>query len=580
MVTFVPRGGLAAILTAVIATHPMLPRGDGITVAAAASAPSSATANIVAVGMALSGGPATPPGAGARPRLVKVLADWSTIEAQRGTFVWTALDAAISAAARDGMAPTIVLAHTPRWATIGSGVDLARTEIFSRQPPRDIGSWERFVGAAAARYKDRVKSWQVWTQLSLPHFRGTGGEYAALVQAAHRRLRAADGSAHVAMAAPAGVDLTFLVRASHELGGSFDAVSLTAHGVAPETLLRPFAIVGRRVRAQGKAVWLEWTPEGTAAERSASESRAGAWLRVLAVAHAAGVDRVFAAGPAGADADLRQAVAAIGARAYSGYLTRDPDVYTVVFGDGADAIAVAWATTEARTLEIAGTAIRAQTVGGGAAGAPAARTEVREGKTIVSLGLSPTLIAGLPPTVLEEAKATAARGPMMPVVAADRDYSRASEVSAQLGRTVSDERGLYNVRFRTRRNGAVEVVEVGGAEAVRTVAARDVIYVYFDVDDTFMYFAEGRTPVEITIEVWGARAERQVGFNLLYDSTNGYRFTPWQWLEAREGWVKHIVRLSDVSMANTWGFDFAINTSGNRSDDLIVRSVTVKKLTN
>lgn len=576
MVTFAPRGGLAAILIAVIATHPMLPRGDGIGVAAAAPAPGSATADIVAVGMALSGGPATPPGAGARPRLVKVLADWSTIEAQRGTFVWTALDAAISRAARDGMAPTIVLAHTPRWATIGSGVDLARAEIFSRQPPRDIGSWERFVGAAAARYKDRVKSWQVWTQLSLPHFRGTGAEYAALVQAAHRRLRAADGSAHVAMAAPAGVDLTFLVRASQELGGSFDAVSLTAHGFAPEALLRPFATIGRRVRAQGKAVWLEWTPEGTAAERSASESGAAAWLRLLTVAHASGIDRVFAAGASGADADLRLAAAVIGARAYSGYLTRDADIYAVVFGDGVDAVAVAWATTEARTLEIAGTATRAQS----AAGGPAARTEVREGKTTVSLGLWPTLIASLPPAVLEEAKANAARSPLMPVVAADRDYSRAAEVSAQLGGTGGGERGLYNARYRTRRNGAVEAIDVGGTEAVRTVAARDVIYVYFDIDDTFMYFAEGRTPVEITMEVWGARAERQVGFNVLYDSTNGYRFTPWQWLDAREGWIKHSVRLSDVSMANTWGFDFAINTSGNRSDDLIVRSVTVKKLTN
>jgi hypothetical protein len=169
---------------------------------------------------------------------------------------------------------------------------------------------------------------------------------------------------------------------------------------------------------------------------------------------------------------------------------------------------------------------------------------------------------------------------MTPVVAPDRDFGRVAEVTALLGRTASDERGLYNLPFRARRNGAVEVIETGGVEAVRTAVARDVIYIYFDVDDTFLYFEEGRTPVEITIEVWGARAERQLGFNVLYDSTNGYRFTPWQWVDAREGWTKYVLRLSDVSMANTWGFDFAINAGGNRGGDLTVRSVTVRKVSN
>jgi hypothetical protein len=169
---------------------------------------------------------------------------------------------------------------------------------------------------------------------------------------------------------------------------------------------------------------------------------------------------------------------------------------------------------------------------------------------------------------------------MTPVVASDLDFGRVAEVTALLGRTANDERGLYNLPFRARRNGAVEVIEAGGVEAVRTAVARDVIYIYFDVDDTFLYFEEGRTPVEITIEVWGARAERQLGFNVLYDSTNGYRFTPWQWVDAREGWTKYVVRLSDISMANTWGFDFAINAGGNRGGDLTVRSVAVRKVSN
>ena len=74
-----------------------------------------------------------------------------------------------------------------------------------------------------------------------------------------------------------------------------------------------------------------------------------------------------------------------------------------------------------------------------------------------------------------------------------------------------------------------------------------------------------------------ARAPRQVGFNLLYDSTTGYRFTPWQWVDVRDGWATYTIRLTDANMANTWGWDFAINTSGNRAEDLTIRSVTVRK---
>jgi hypothetical protein len=81
----------------------------------------------------------------------------------------------------------------------------------------------------------------------------------------------------------------------------------------------------------------------------------------------------------------------------------------------------------------------------------------------------------------------------------------------------------------------------------------------------------------VTVEVWGASSPRGLGFNLLYDSTGGYRFTTWQWVEVRQGWVTHTIRITDASFSNTWGWDFAINAAGNRSEDLIVRTVIVRK---
>lgn len=501
---------------------------------------------------------------GAGARAVKILADWSAIERQRGTLVWAGLDAAVAAAQRDGLQPVLVLAHTPAWATVGTGAELTRPEIYSRQPPRDVREWERFVGAAAERFRGRVADWQVWTQIGLPHFRGTGTEYLTLLRAARTRLRAADASARVAMATPVGVDLLFITRMAQDAGVLFDAVSLVPAGFAPEALLRPLAVLRQRPALEGKAIWIEWTAD-------ASDSRTAQWARLLGVAQAGGVHRVFLADAAQVP-DARAASELLLTRPYVGYLGGRPDVYALVLGSGAEGVIVAWTTGEPRTLEVAGQPARAATVTG-----QPVTAQTREGRTVVPLATTPLVLAGVPAAVEAEARANAARGPLLPTPGPGGDFSRATEVLAVLGAR-NDERGLYNMRYRTRPNGAVDAVEVAGSTAVMTSVARMAIYVYFDVDDTFLYFAEGRTAVDVVVEVLGASAPNQVGFNLLYDSTSGYRFTPWQWVEPGEGWMRYTLRLTDANFANTWGWDFAINAAGNQRENLTVRSVLVRKI--
>lgn len=504
-------------------------------------------------------------------RSVRITADWSAIEPQRGQPVWTDLDRAVAAAAREGMAPLLVLAFTPRWASIGTGVDLTRHEIYSRQPPRDLRDWDRFVGAVAARYRDRVREWQVWTRLALPHYRGTGNEYVALLQTAHARIRALDPSARVASASPDGIDLGFGVRMLAAASQQFDAIVISSRSSTPEALLRPLGILAGRARAAGKALWLDWAPE----QPGSADAGGGLLARALAVAQATGVERFFLTTPGpGGESDIRQVAAPLLGRPYAGHLARDPDVFAVLYGTGADTILLAWATVEGRSLDLPSLPdTRVTTMQG-----RQIATEVREGRMVLRLAASPLVVTGIAPVLVEEARAAAGtRSALLPVVGADRDFSRSQEVFARLGRT-GEERGLYNLPYRSRSNGAVEPVETAGGEGVRTVVARGVVYVYFDLDDTFAFFLEGRTALEVKVEVWGSVAPGGVGFNLLYDSTGGYRFTPWQWVGVADGWVSHTLRLTDASMANTWGWDLAINAGGNRSEDLVVRSVTVRKV--
>ncbi len=502
-------------------------------------------------------------------RWAKITADWSAIEARQGQPVWSELDRAVAAAQRDGLTPVLVLAFTPRWASIATGADLARPEIYARQPPRDLREWDRFVGSVATRYRDRVRDWQVWTRIGLPHFRGSANEYAAMLQTAAVRLRALDSSARVAAASPEGVDLAFCVRMLQAAPGHFDTLALTARGPVPESLLRPLGILADRARAAGKTLWLEWIPE----QPGDADARAGLLARALAVAQAAGVERLFVAAPHPGGADLRQVATLLAGRPYSGYLVRDPDVFAVLYGAGADAVLLAWSVAEGRTLDLSQQAdARVMTI----AGRPVA-SQIRDARMVLHLNLAPLVISGMTRALADEARATAAaRGALLPVVSTERDFSRSPEVSARLGQ-IGEERGLYNLPYRNRPNGAVEPFETALGEGVRTVIARGVVYVYFDIDDTFAYFLEGRTPLEVTVEVWGSQARDLVGFNLLYDSTGGYRFTPWQWVEIADGWVTYTLRLTDASMANAWGWDFAINAGGNRADDLVVRRVTVRK---
>ncbi|MDR7593066.1 MAG: hypothetical protein QN132_08735, partial [Armatimonadota bacterium] len=166
--------------------------------------------------------------------------------------------------------------------------------------------------------------------------------------------------------------------------------------------------------------------------------------------------------------------------------------------------------------------------------------------------------------------------PLLPPPAGGRDYSAAGEVRIRLGPRPVEE-GLLLVPPR-RPETALEPVEVLGEAALRTNGRREAVFLYLDVDDTFLFFNDGHFVVEVTVEVLGARRDRTVGFNLLYDSDSGYRFTPWQWVEARDGWVAYTLRLTDAAFANTAGWDLAVNGGGNRMEELTLRSVVVRKV--
>src|SRR3989442_2948319 len=88
---------------------------------------------------------------------VKLVVNWSEVEARQGTFQWEALDDAVSAAQSAGLRVILVLSYTPKWASLATGGGLPDPAIFAGQPPQRLGGRASFVTAASSRYRDRVK---------------------------------------------------------------------------------------------------------------------------------------------------------------------------------------------------------------------------------------------------------------------------------------------------------------------------------------------------------------------------------------------------------------------------------------
>ena len=500
--------------------------------------------------------------------VVKLTADWSEIESRQGTRTWGGLDDAVNAARAVGLRVVLVLFGTPRWASPATGEELNDPSIYARQPPRRLEDWEAFVMAVAERYKDRVRDWQIWPGRGLSLFRGTTREYIALLRAARVFIKAADPGARVILSTPFGMDLVDLRNLLTDAPDDFDVILLAPRGVSPDALLRPLGTLRERILGgSSKVVWLEWDPYSYGLR----SSWPGQLVKLQALAKAFGIEQLIWRGDASAITQvvLGGLALRVGRRPYAGYLMRQRAL-VLVFGDR-DPAAVAWTGAGEEIVPVEGPSAQAYTATGDA------RPVVTEGDgRRVAVSNEPVVFTGAPQAWVEEAQKARQAG-SLPVLLPAVDFSGAAQVSATLGRA-NAERGLYNQRFRTALNEATEVIEVDGVEAVRSDNSKERVYLRFDVDDTFLFFVDGRVGVEITVEVRGASAGQQLGFNLWYDSISGYRFTPWQWVEATPGWVSYTFRLPDAAFADTWGWDFAINAVGNRSENLIVHSVTVKKV--
>ena len=131
-------------------------------------------------------------------RYVRQSFSWAEIEATPGQYAWERYDAIVDALNQNGISLVAVLHGSPSWIrSPGAG------DAFDA-PPADLSAFERYVGALASRYADRVQFLQIW---DLPNDSGHWGgatpdaaSYVSLLAVGSNAARGANPNAVILLA--------------------------------------------------------------------------------------------------------------------------------------------------------------------------------------------------------------------------------------------------------------------------------------------------------------------------------------------------------------------------------------------
>lgn len=134
-------------------------------------------------------------------------ANWPEIQPGPDTWNWSRSDSELKDMLDPlGVSVLPILGYTPKWASRTPEDPSAHA-----YPPKDIATFARFVHQCVARYKGRVKVWEVWNEPNIGFLNGSVADYADMVKAASVAAKQADPECRIAMGC-AGVDLDYLQR--------------------------------------------------------------------------------------------------------------------------------------------------------------------------------------------------------------------------------------------------------------------------------------------------------------------------------------------------------------------------------
>ncbi len=228
----------------------------------------------------------------------RVGVNWKNVEPEKGTWDLRQTDAEVEAASQHGVDIVFNLGFTPTWAssapdnvcTVGKGACVV---------PRNIEDWRNYVKTLAARYKNKVKYYEVWNEPDDSTFwKGTDAGLVELTKATYEALKSVDASIQVlspAPGSPGGIALLDRLFAAGA-GKYIDIVAYHPYvsPEPPESLYRYFQQIRQVMQKHGleqKPLWA--TEVGWATKPLPDNIQAAYVAETFLLLRAAGAERVF-----------------------------------------------------------------------------------------------------------------------------------------------------------------------------------------------------------------------------------------------------------------------------------------------
>ncbi len=499
---------------------------------------------------------------------------WNAVEPEEGKFTWDALDKQMKYLDDQGFSYGAILHGNAKWNKLDAKGTL---------PVNNLPAWSKYASALAKHVKGRVKYFEIWNEP--PNGTGrdqTGADYAKIVVAASKAIKAVDPDAMVGMAAQS-FHVNYLEQAikagakdhfDYLIFHPYEILNGIADSTGSEAVYMSIVPTARKMlAAQNPAkanVPIIFTELGSDAKKGA-DNQANALVKAYTMGIAQGVaciqwfeGRDGDSGPMGLlDAKgnprpsykaMAQMIKHFGQHpTYLGWVLLYDRDYGFVFQGAKTTVLSTWAPKGAPDRLDFGQAV--QIVNPLTGDTTSANT--------YALTTAPILVLDVPANLVKQAKANKAKPFLW-----GGDYSDAKSVSITMG-NVTTEKGLHT---RLGADVAADIVTYGGSARAGNIPGGNV----FMVDPNFLSYTT--TPIEISVVVRRNPANDNAGFKLIYESTAGYKSRGWYTVPDNKKWHTVTWKITDAQFVSKWGYNFALESDGNQFNKYSIQSVTVTKL--
>ena len=158
-----------------------------------------------------------------RINLLRISFGWDGIEEEKDKYNWRFWDDYVKIAVDEyGITLIPYICYTPSWNSTGN------TNNFWSHTPKDYDEFGQFVTDLVTRYKDRIKSWELWNEPDNDaYWSGTAEELAKLVKVGSQAVRKTDPTAIVVCPGLAGhTEFTLSLFKDYGVSGDVDVVNI------------------------------------------------------------------------------------------------------------------------------------------------------------------------------------------------------------------------------------------------------------------------------------------------------------------------------------------------------------------